>query len=258
MQARFTPGFGRDRRARVVCLCLFGVGPGTCTSQPDGDSRDRADGPLRHDGSTGASRGAFPLVDEEGDVEAYLIPRESLDLDSYVGKSVELSVREPLLRQDGEPRVWVDRIALAAGREQLDVPQRISVQSTVPVARLRSPSSLSRSRMRSWRFRVSRYRVSPCRRAPCRSTNRSTPCGPTRLDLGRYRLFVVAHGWDVRSGAGDDQSGGDAADTGRCVGRAWHGRFCSVAKTILIGNTNGVPVACRTVFRPPECGGYRG
>jgi hypothetical protein len=55
----------------------------------------------------------YVLVDDAGDEVACLIPRESLALDSYVGKAVQLSVREPLLRHEGDPRVWVDRIALA-------------------------------------------------------------------------------------------------------------------------------------------------
>jgi hypothetical protein len=65
----------------------------------------------------------FALVDEQGVLEAYLIPRESLDLDSYVGEAVKLSVREPILHTDGEPRLWVDRILSAANRAPTRPPQ---------------------------------------------------------------------------------------------------------------------------------------
>lgn len=59
----------------------------------------------------------YVLVDDADEVETYLISRASLDLEKYVGKRVHLMVREPLLRQDDESRVWVDRVTLAGTRE---------------------------------------------------------------------------------------------------------------------------------------------
>ena len=40
----------------------------------------------------------YALVDEQGELEAYLIPRESLDMGSFEGETVAVSVREPILR----------------------------------------------------------------------------------------------------------------------------------------------------------------
>ena len=51
------------------------------------------------------------LVDGDGELEAYLIPKASLDMERFVGKTVELTVREPLSRKDGEPRYWVDEVS---------------------------------------------------------------------------------------------------------------------------------------------------
>ncbi len=51
------------------------------------------------------------LVDDNGDLEAYLIPKASIDLDRFVGKAVKLTVREPLSRHEREPRYWVDEVS---------------------------------------------------------------------------------------------------------------------------------------------------
>ncbi|MHB8972273.1 MAG: BBP7 family outer membrane beta-barrel protein [Pirellulaceae bacterium] len=56
----------------------------------------------------------YALVNDDGVLEAYVIPRKSLELDRYVGQFVELTVREPILPSNGEPKLWVDRIALPA------------------------------------------------------------------------------------------------------------------------------------------------
>ena len=56
----------------------------------------------------------YALVNDEGVLEAYVIPRKSLELDRYVGQFVELTVREPILPSNGEPKLWVDRISLPA------------------------------------------------------------------------------------------------------------------------------------------------
>ena len=70
-------------------------------------------------------------------LKAYLIPRESLDLDSYVGEAVELSVREPILHTDGEPRLWVDRILSATNRATNRAPNRLPQPLPDPVLRPR-------------------------------------------------------------------------------------------------------------------------
>ncbi|MHB8952877.1 MAG: BBP7 family outer membrane beta-barrel protein [Pirellulaceae bacterium] len=56
----------------------------------------------------------YVLTNDDGVLEAYVIPRKSLELDRYVGQFVELTVREPILPNRGEPKLWVDRIALPA------------------------------------------------------------------------------------------------------------------------------------------------
>ena len=54
----------------------------------------------------------YVLLDDDGVLEAYLLPRKSLQLDRYVGEYVELTVREPILANNGEPKLWVDRVAV--------------------------------------------------------------------------------------------------------------------------------------------------
>jgi hypothetical protein len=54
----------------------------------------------------------FVLLNGDGVLEAYLLPRKSLQLDRYVGEYVELTVREPILADNGEPKLWVDRVAV--------------------------------------------------------------------------------------------------------------------------------------------------
>ena len=56
----------------------------------------------------------YALVNDDGVLEAYVIPRKSLELNRYVGQFVELTVREPILPSNGEPKLWVDRVALPA------------------------------------------------------------------------------------------------------------------------------------------------
>jgi hypothetical protein len=59
-----------------------------------------------------------------------------------VGEAVELSVREPLVRQAGEPRVWVDRIALASARAPgllSSLERDRSSQSPIALAQLTEP-----------------------------------------------------------------------------------------------------------------------
>jgi hypothetical protein len=51
------------------------------------------------------------LIDDHGDLEAYLIPKASLDMERFVGQTVEMKVRQPLSRQDGKPRYWVDEVS---------------------------------------------------------------------------------------------------------------------------------------------------
>lgn len=58
----------------------------------------------------------YVLLDAEDHLQAYLIPRESLDLDQYVGQNVALNVSDPMLRSENEPSLWVNRIAVAAPR----------------------------------------------------------------------------------------------------------------------------------------------
>lgn len=58
----------------------------------------------------------YVLTDADDQLQAYLIPRESLDLGQYVGQQVELNVSEPMLRSENEPSLWVNRIALATPR----------------------------------------------------------------------------------------------------------------------------------------------
>jgi len=74
----------------------------------------------------------YVLVDEQGELEAYLIPRESLDMDSFEGETVSVSVREPILRTEGEPRLWVDRIAHAGARAPGQRPRGKSQRSPQP------------------------------------------------------------------------------------------------------------------------------
>ena len=54
----------------------------------------------------------YVLLNDDGVLEAYLLPRKSLQLDRYVGEYVELTVREPILANNGEPKLWVDRVAV--------------------------------------------------------------------------------------------------------------------------------------------------
>ena len=56
----------------------------------------------------------YALVNDDGVLEAYVIPRKSLELSRYVGQFVELTVREPILPSNGEPKLWVDRVSLPA------------------------------------------------------------------------------------------------------------------------------------------------
>ncbi len=54
----------------------------------------------------------YVLVGADGQPEAYLIPRKSLDMNSFVGQNVEATVRESTLRTGAETRLWVDELAL--------------------------------------------------------------------------------------------------------------------------------------------------
>ena len=65
----------------------------------------------------------YVLLNDDGVLEAYLLPRKSLQLDRYVGEYVELTVREPILADNGEPRLWVDRVAVP-GKEPSQAPVR--------------------------------------------------------------------------------------------------------------------------------------
>ena len=60
------------------------------------------------------ARSGTALVNDDGVLEAYVIPRKSLELNRYVGQFVELTVREPILPSNGEPKLWVDRVSLPA------------------------------------------------------------------------------------------------------------------------------------------------
>ncbi len=67
----------------------------------------------------------YVLLDDRGQLEAYLVPRRAADLKRFVGQLVDATVREPILRLGNEPRLWVDRVvpvkraAAAAGAPQL-------------------------------------------------------------------------------------------------------------------------------------------
>lgn len=52
----------------------------------------------------------FVLLDGTGQLEAYLVPRQSIDLNRYRGKTVKATVREPLMRMGTEPRLWVEKV----------------------------------------------------------------------------------------------------------------------------------------------------
>ncbi len=54
----------------------------------------------------------YALVSGTGELEAYLIPRKSLDLTSFVGQTVDATVREPVVRTGSEPRLWLDQVEL--------------------------------------------------------------------------------------------------------------------------------------------------
>jgi hypothetical protein len=111
----------RLRSALDVLACLLLVGLASPVSgQTDpggGEPSSGATGRIAQYVVTGTlerREERYALVNDDGALEAYVIPRTSLELDRYVGQYVELTAREPMLPSNGEPKLWVDRIALPA------------------------------------------------------------------------------------------------------------------------------------------------
>ncbi|MBM4089285.1 MAG: hypothetical protein FJ276_07630 [Planctomycetes bacterium] len=98
-----------------VALVLFAL-PGLGRAQPtplNGPAANTADRGNQYviTGTIEVRDGRHVLVNGGGEVEAYLIRRKSLDLDRYVGQTVEATVREPSLKTSSEPRLWIDQVS---------------------------------------------------------------------------------------------------------------------------------------------------
>ncbi len=112
----------RSRMTAVLAACALVLSPGF-SAPADGQTPARPRAAPKPEPSLAGSQTVtgrleqrdqqYVLIDNDGQLQAYLIPRESLDLDQYVGRDVELNVREPMLRSENEPSLWVNRIALA-------------------------------------------------------------------------------------------------------------------------------------------------
>ena len=133
MQARFTSAVAVIAllvSPELVCSA-WGQAPSHRSESVAHDETGPA-GPYVMTGRLERREDRYALVDTEGELEAYLIPRASLDMDSYEGETVAVSVREPILRTEGEPRLWVDRISLVNDRAPRLLPLATPARSSRP------------------------------------------------------------------------------------------------------------------------------
>ncbi len=142
----------------TIALVLLAFSPGTLSAQYAGLSDlfppISASGANQHvmRGKLELRPRGYVLVGDDGRAAAYLIPRKSLDLTSFIGQRVDATVREPSVRAGAEPRFWLDQIALShapaggATRSIFDpaVPGRIALaQYTEPAGLPPSPDVLT-------------------------------------------------------------------------------------------------------------------
>ena len=206
MQARFTKVLAVIALLVSPTMYLFGVGAGTCTSQPETLAHHEAGpaGPYVMTGRIERREERLCVSGSGRRVGSVSDPARIAGPGKLRGQVGQLSVREPILHTEGEPRLWVDRITW-----------RRPVGSTSDSCR--HPRS-----NRPFRGRASR--LAQFTEPVGQDSDLAVPgvamavgeftdsVRPTRLDLGRHRFSALAHGRDERAGTGDNQP-----DAGRRV-----------------------------------------
>jgi hypothetical protein len=61
-------------------------------------------------GKLGRQQGRYALLDDQGKLIAYLLPRRSIPIDKFMGKLVVVTVSESTGQTNRHPRLWVDHI----------------------------------------------------------------------------------------------------------------------------------------------------